>query len=562
MALYDEIDLSPDALAQRSAALARGATSAPPASMYDETLLAQDAAMQRRRAVLVAQAKAAAEQLGIPVPSPGTAPGWNSAVTGTHIGGRQLATPTASLLTPGIASVGNSIAQSFYDKDEANLLARERADASRRLASAPRGTPAVPETLGAYGVNIPGTPAKEPDLQDRLEFALRLKGSPMLAASADKFIEDQLVNAPTRDAQKAWERLKFGVEQDDKRATRTETARHNTVMENKPSAVAGVGMMERTGVDANGNPTYRVIPGTTPPDTYQFSSDFSQKGSRRSGTVETTGVTPKPPPTGTFHETATPDPDKSGNVIWQNPATGEQRSALPSKPPPVLKPLPSAQATAWNSNVDALGKLNKTLALLETPAGQNATGWKGFVGTLGGRLGNKLLNEYFNPDGTPTRSLIQDISSVILHDRSGAAVTLSEEQRQRFIPTIDDGPEKVKEKLTLLKEAAEFHQRTIQDFADDQGYRVPIVRDRTMGATPPPAKPAAPKGNALPTTKEGHDAAVNAAQVRVLKDNSAANRLSLSAALADRQNFIANGGVNKGSPGTNPGDTVKWGDLK
>jgi hypothetical protein len=84
-----------------------------------------------------------------------------------------------------------------------------------------------------------------------------------------------------------------------------------------------------------------------------------------------------------------------------------------------LKPIPTQINQAIIKNVQTLRQLDDTIALL----GKNpdATGYKGY-------LPNVVLSRV-DPEGVDVRAGIADIGSLVLHERSGAAVTAAESPR-------------------------------------------------------------------------------------------------------------------------------------
>lgn len=67
-------------------------------------------------------------------------------------------------------------------------------------------------------------------------------------------------------------------------------------------------------------------------------------------------------------------------------------------------------------------------------------------------LGASILNNFSTPDEITARAVIADIGSKKIHDRSGAAVTISEQPRLKpFIPSASDSPKAIKAKLKQLR---------------------------------------------------------------------------------------------------------------
>lgn len=153
--------------------------------------------------------------------------------------------------------------------------------------------------------------------------------------------------------------------------------------------------------------------------------------------------------------------DESGNIV---------------EAPPKLRPMPSTLARGILENRQNLNKAQKAYELMSgndtTMGGQiikgdsEATGWKGF-------LPDKILQRV-DPEGVPTRAAIADIGSMVIHDRSGAAVTAAEFPRLApFIPSEKDNPEVAKEKL---RNFVATYQQLVDDgevFYKESGYQVP-----------------------------------------------------------------------------------------
>lgn len=136
-----------------------------------------------------------------------------------------------------------------------------------------------------------------------------------------------------------------------------------------------------------------------------------------------------------------------------------------------LKDIPANVNTAIITNSQNLNKVNQAIDLLSgkdvgaLKGDKDATGWKGYAPQA-------ILNRS-DPKGVDTRAMISDIGSLILHDRSGAAITASESPRlMPFIPlATDDNPTAIK-KLTRFKQLYEQEQQAFADtYSKDQGYR-------------------------------------------------------------------------------------------
>lgn len=146
-----------------------------------------------------------------------------------------------------------------------------------------------------------------------------------------------------------------------------------------------------------------------------------------------------------------------------------------------MKDIPATVNTAMLTNSQNLNKIQQALDLLDgKDAGdlkgdKAATGWKGF-------LPNTALNR-IDPQGVDARAMIADIGSLIIHDRSGAAVTAAESPRlMPFIPLVTDDAATAKKKLTRFKQLYEQEQQAMQDvYSKEQGYRAPASRPSNQG---------------------------------------------------------------------------------
>lgn len=138
-----------------------------------------------------------------------------------------------------------------------------------------------------------------------------------------------------------------------------------------------------------------------------------------------------------------------------------------------LKPLPAPVLQARASNVAALRNIDSALSLLDpknkTAAAKNA---RNAIGTGTGMLGD-TFSQWHDPDGTDFRAQIGQIGGLIIKDTSGAAVSVSEDQRlAKWVPKVTDTPTAATAKLKNLKrEIAQRNQAIADTFNEDQGYR-------------------------------------------------------------------------------------------
>ena len=152
-------------------------------------------------------------------------------------------------------------------------------------------------------------------------------------------------------------------------------------------------------------------------------------------------------------------------------SSGENLEVIPGGPADKqekLKPIPPQINTAIITNQQSIKKLDDALKLLKD--------YPDAVGIKGG-LPQSIVNR-IDEKGIPVRAAIADIGSLVLHDRSGAAVTASEEPRLLpFIPTPSDTSKSAKEKLERMRKYAIEQQDALKGtYSEDQGYRTnPIL---------------------------------------------------------------------------------------
>lgn len=171
--------------------------------------------------------------------------------------------------------------------------------------------------------------------------------------------------------------------------------------------------------------------------------------------------------------------DKTGGVTAVNAKSGVTGAVDESK----LKMVPVGAQKSILGASTAIKKIDDAIAAMEGAAGADATGWKGF-------LPDPVLNRAY-PEGTEPRAAIADIGSLILHDRSGAAVTASESPRlMPFIPSTKDT------KATALTKLRRLRQIQVDDAEALAGAYTPGQGFRAFSPGAKPATPA-PAGDAL-----------------------------------------------------------------
>jgi hypothetical protein len=151
-----------------------------------------------------------------------------------------------------------------------------------------------------------------------------------------------------------------------------------------------------------------------------------------------------------------------------------------------LNTIPASANTAIITNQQNLAKINDALNLLEgkdvgkLKGDKDATGWKGY-------LPQAALNRA-DPGGIDARAMIADLGSLIIHDRSGAAVTAAESPRlMPFIPLITDSKETAVKKLQRFKQLYEAEQQGLQDiYSRANGYKQPSFAANPRSGDRPP----------------------------------------------------------------------------
>lgn len=203
---------------------------------------------------------------------------------------------------------------------------------------------------------------------------------------------------------------------------------------------------------------------------------------------------------------------RTGKVIFQNGAKNEQAAMLEAgrnkraeddrksregiaersrEAKSEGKALPISAAKALLDNQTNLRRAQTALALA---SGETVDGLKGDTDATGkkGWVPNQVLNR-MDPAGVDTRAAIADLGSLVIHDRSGAAVTASEFPRLApFIPTEKDDAATVKKKLTQFTRNYQAVIDDTKEFYQASGYKVPteVLRSGKGENKSSPASPA------------------------------------------------------------------------
>jgi hypothetical protein len=178
------------------------------------------------------------------------------------------------------------------------------------------------------------------------------------------------------------------------------------------------------------------------------------------------------------------DPNDPSKNIKIDAKTGKKIGDAPTREVPA-RALPTTAAQKLFENQQNLRRAEMALDLIEgkdvgeMKGDADATGWKGFL--------PDMWLQRMDPKGTDARAAIADLGSLVIHERSGAAVTAAEFPRlQPFIPKINDDPETVKRKLKRFAQVYKDIATETANFYKESGYKVPDLQ----APTAPPATPA------------------------------------------------------------------------
>lgn len=163
-------------------------------------------------------------------------------------------------------------------------------------------------------------------------------------------------------------------------------------------------------------------------------------------------------------------------------ASGENLEIIPGGPADKqekLKPIPANINTAISTNDMSIQQIQEALNLINK--NPNAIGLKNV-------LPGQMLDRA-DPGGVAARSAIGNIGSLVIHERSGSAVSASEMQRLGFIPTPTDRADVAKTKLeAMLKWAKAQQQGLTETYGEDQGYKPnPVLSGKSKNASAPAA---------------------------------------------------------------------------
>lgn len=201
------------------------------------------------------------------------------------------------------------------------------------------------------------------------------------------------------------------------------------------------------------------------------------------------GGIPSRPPVDPLVAVQRPD----GSTVWtpRTEAAGQPVGSPADNRAPVEKPMPASAAKGLLENQNNLRNAETVAALIkgrtvgDAKGDADATGFKGML--AGTELGDMALAR-LDPRGVTTRAAIANMGSLIIHDRSGAAVTAAEYPRLRpFIPKVTDNAETVTKKVNnFIREYRAIANEAIA-FYRDSGYIVPDISPGSPPAAPGPA---------------------------------------------------------------------------
>lgn len=161
------------------------------------------------------------------------------------------------------------------------------------------------------------------------------------------------------------------------------------------------------------------------------------------------------------------------NTVYYRGVDGVPQAVGGQKAQGQLKPWPVAALAARSENGASLTNIENALHLLDpknnSPAAKAARNAVGF-GTGGGGLWDPNRTD---PKGAKFRALIGQIGGIMIKEISGAAVSLSEDDRlKKWIPFSTDSPSTIRDKLSNLKrEIAQRNAAMDSTYSEDQGFR-------------------------------------------------------------------------------------------
>jgi hypothetical protein len=164
---------------------------------------------------------------------------------------------------------------------------------------------------------------------------------------------------------------------------------------------------------------------------------------------------------------------KTGEIITSDMNANLKGSKAPQIPQSILNKV--------SANDAAANKIDQALNLVGG-IGKDAFGYGGYAAQELGR------NYFSSPENIAARAAVADIGSGILHDRSGAAVTISEFPRFKpFIPVAGDTADIIKTKLEHLKNAIDTETAAYKDNLKNNGYQVDAYKNASTSPSTSPS---------------------------------------------------------------------------
>lgn len=176
-------------------------------------------------------------------------------------------------------------------------------------------------------------------------------------------------------------------------------------------------------------------------------------------------------PAGGDDRVMVPVQQPDGSVVY----TPRSQAAGQNVPSPSKGGAPISKQVAENQTQMAV--IDK--AIRELSANPQAVGLKRGVGALPGlgKVGD-MVNQRADPKGVTTRALLSNIGSLVINQRSGAAVSIAEFDRLApFVPQVTDPPEAAKKKLEQLKEILKQETDLLATSAGRQKASVPSFEE-------------------------------------------------------------------------------------
>lgn len=233
---------------------------------------------------------------------------------------------------------------------------------------------------------------------------------------------------------------------------------------------AGPGRVQRA-VEKGGEAWERRLPAET--QNYMRTVLAGTDGQNAGGP----GVRQLTPGTGSQTRVMTPQevsaiPGLDPNTVYQQKPDGTI-TAVGGQSRSQLKPWPSSALESRTSNNAALTNIGGIISLLD-PKNTSAAAQKArnAIGPGTGMLGD-TFTQLHDPDGIDARARLGQIGGIIIKDTSGAAVSLSEDQRlAKWVPLITDTPKAALGKLrNLERELKQRNQAMDGTYSEDQGFR-------------------------------------------------------------------------------------------